>query len=92
MTFSFAAADRPCRQDARARRRLHRRLGNRLQQATATSARACIAERRTLEQIENGAPATPFLKFGDRVRIEMLDSDGRSIFGAIDQEVVRYEE
>ena len=51
----------------------------------------CIAERRTLEQIEKGAPVTPFLKFGDRVRIEMLDSHGRSIFGAIDQEVVRYE-
>jgi fumarylacetoacetate (FAA) hydrolase len=51
----------------------------------------CIAERRTLEQIEKGAPVTPFMTFGDRVRIEMLDSHGRSIFGAIDQEVVRYE-
>jgi fumarylacetoacetate (FAA) hydrolase len=50
---------------------------------------ACIAERRTLEQIEQGKPSTPFLKFGDRVRIEMLDGDGRSIFGAIDQQVVR---
>ncbi|HLJ52928.1 MAG TPA: fumarylacetoacetate hydrolase family protein [Rhizomicrobium sp.] len=51
----------------------------------------CIAERRSLEQIEKGAPVTPFMTFGDRVRIEMLDSHGRSIFGAIDQEVVRYE-
>jgi fumarylacetoacetate (FAA) hydrolase len=51
----------------------------------------CIAERRTLEQIAKGAPATPFMKFGDRVRIEMFDSAGHSIFGAIDQEVVRYE-
>lgn len=51
----------------------------------------CIAERRSLEQIEKGAPVTPFMKFGDRVRIEMLDSHGRSIFGAIDQEVVRHE-
>jgi len=51
----------------------------------------CIAERRTLEQIEKGAPSTPFMKFGDRVRIEMFDSGGHSIFGAIDQEVVRYE-
>lgn len=51
----------------------------------------CIAERRTLEQIEKGAPATPFMKFGDSVRIEMFDSGGLSIFGAIDQEVVRYE-
>jgi len=52
---------------------------------------ACIAERRSLEQIEHGAPRAPFLKFGDRVRIEMLDSEGRSIFGAIDQKVVRYD-
>ncbi|HEY1614243.1 MAG TPA: fumarylacetoacetate hydrolase family protein [Rhizomicrobium sp.] len=51
----------------------------------------CIAERRTLEQIEHGAPRTPFLEFGDRVRIEMLDAQGRSIFGAIDHEVVRYQ-
>ncbi|GFE79545.1 2-keto-4-pentenoate hydratase [Steroidobacter agaridevorans] len=50
---------------------------------------ACIAERRTLEQIEQGKAATPFLKFGDTVRIEMFDEQGRSIFGAIDQKVVR---
>ncbi|MGQ0835318.1 MAG: fumarylacetoacetate hydrolase family protein, partial [Gammaproteobacteria bacterium] len=50
---------------------------------------ACLAERRTLEQLEHGAPRTPFLKFGDRVRIEMQDEKGRSIFGAIDQRVVR---
>jgi fumarylacetoacetate (FAA) hydrolase len=49
---------------------------------------ACIAERRMLEQIESGQPSTPFLRFGDRVRIEMLDAQGRSIFGAIDQRVV----
>jgi fumarylacetoacetate (FAA) hydrolase len=51
----------------------------------------CIAERRTLEQLVDGAPKTPFMKFGDRVKIEMLDGHGKSIFGAIDQEVVRYE-
>jgi fumarylacetoacetate (FAA) hydrolase len=51
---------------------------------------ACIAERRSLETIEHGAPKTPFLKFGDRVKIEMLDMDGRSIFGAIDQQVQRH--
>lgn len=50
---------------------------------------ACIAERRMLEQIEQGKPVTPFLKFGESVRIEMFDADGRSIFGAIDQKVVR---
>jgi fumarylacetoacetate (FAA) hydrolase len=49
---------------------------------------ACLAERRMLEQIEFGAPRTPFLKFGDRVRIEMKGPDGRSLFGAIDQRVV----
>jgi fumarylacetoacetate (FAA) hydrolase len=51
---------------------------------------ACLAERRTLETIEEGAPRTPFLKFGDRVRIEMFDLGGHSIFGAIDQKVARY--
>lgn len=52
---------------------------------------ACIAERRSLETIEHGVPKTSFLKFGDRVKIEMLDQEGRSIFGAIDQDVRRYE-
>jgi fumarylacetoacetate (FAA) hydrolase len=51
---------------------------------------SCIAEIRCVETIRNGKPATPFLKFGDRVRIEMLNAQGRSIFGAIDQEVVPY--
>jgi fumarylacetoacetate (FAA) hydrolase len=50
---------------------------------------SCIAEIRTVETILHGAPKTPFLNFGDRVRIEMLDAQGRSIFGAIDHEVVR---
>ena len=50
---------------------------------------ACIAEVRMLETLAHGAPATPFLGYGDRVRIEMLDARGRSIFGAIDQQVVR---
>ncbi len=48
---------------------------------------SCIAERRAIETIETGAPVTPFMKFGDRVRIEMLDTAGGSIFGAIDQQV-----
>ena len=51
----------------------------------------CIAERRTLETIESGKPTTPFMKFGDRVRIEMQGADGHSIFGAIDQHVVPYQ-
>ena len=49
----------------------------------------CLAEVRMLETLARGTPATPFMKFGDRVRIEMLDSAGRSVFGAIDQQVVR---
>jgi len=49
----------------------------------------CIAERRMLETIEQGKAVTPFLSFGDRVRIEMMDAAGRSIFGAIDQRVAR---
>lgn len=50
---------------------------------------SCLAERRMLEQVEQGKPATPFLRFGDRVRVEMFDRAGRTIFGAIDQQVVR---
>ena len=51
---------------------------------------ACIAEKRMLEKIETGKATTPFLRFGDRVHIEMFDADGNTIFGAIDQEVMRY--
>ena len=50
---------------------------------------SCLAERRMLEAIEQGRPVTPFLSFGDRVRIEMFDATGHSIFGAIDQRVVK---
>jgi fumarylacetoacetate (FAA) hydrolase len=49
----------------------------------------CLAEVRMLETVADGKPSTPFLSFGDRVRIEMLDARGESIFGAIDQRVVR---
>ena len=52
---------------------------------------SCIAEQRMIETIEQGEPRTPFLHFGDRVRIEMLDDDGQSIFGAIDQQVETYD-
>jgi fumarylacetoacetate (FAA) hydrolase len=47
----------------------------------------CIAEKRTLETIADGKPSTPFMKFGDSVRIEIFDGDGRSVFGAIEQKV-----
>lgn len=49
---------------------------------------SCLAEQRMVETITSGAARTPFLQVGDRVRIEMLDAAGRSIFGAIDQTVV----
>jgi fumarylacetoacetate (FAA) hydrolase len=52
---------------------------------------ACLAELRMIETIAQGAAATPFLRFGDTVRIEMLDADGASIFGAIEQEVAPYQ-
>ncbi len=52
---------------------------------------SCIIERRVLEQLAHGAPKTPLLRYGDRVRIEMLDDEGRSVFGAIDQKVAKVE-
>ena len=48
---------------------------------------SCLAEVRTVETLAHGAPRTPFLKAGDRVRIEMRDGRRHSIFGAIEQEV-----
>lgn len=51
---------------------------------------ACLAEKRMLETAAHGKPTTPFLRFGDRVRIEMYDAAGASMFGAINQEVVKY--
>ena len=46
---------------------------------------SCFAELRTVETLRDGKPSTPFMKFGDTVRIEMLDAAGNSIFGAIEQ-------
>ena len=51
---------------------------------------SCLQEARVIETVREGAPVTPFLSYGDRVRIEMLDADGTSVFGAIDQSVERY--
>jgi len=53
----------------------------------ATVGYSCIVEKRVIEIIETGAAATEFMRFGDRVRIEMRDPQGKSIFGAIEQEV-----
>jgi fumarylacetoacetate (FAA) hydrolase len=50
---------------------------------------SCIAEIRANEELAKGTATTPFLKFGDRVRIEVLDEMGRTIFGAIDQRIAK---
>jgi fumarylacetoacetate (FAA) hydrolase len=52
---------------------------------------SCLAERRTVETLRDGKPTTPFLKFGDTVRIEITDGAGASLFGAIEQTVTRYQ-
>lgn len=51
---------------------------------------SCLAEKRMLEIIADGKASTPFMRFGDKVRIEMFDDNNVSIFGAIDQSVVKY--
>lgn len=57
--------------------------------ADTSKGASCFAEKRTVETLEHGAPTTPFMSFGDTVRIEMLDAEGRSIFGAIEQVIER---
>jgi fumarylacetoacetate (FAA) hydrolase len=52
---------------------------------------SCLAEQRTVETLRDGKPSTPFLKFGDTVRIEITDASGASLFGAIEQTVTRLE-
>jgi len=51
---------------------------------------SCLAERRMLEIIAHGKPQTPFMSFGDTIRIEMLDATGNSIFGGIEQVIEAY--
>lgn len=53
---------------------------------------SCIAEKRMLEILASGKPITPFMKIGDRVRIEMFDQNNQTIFGAINQEVITIKE
>lgn len=50
---------------------------------------SCLAEKRMIEQINGGSIQTPFMKVGDRIRIEMKDKEGRSLFGVIEQTVVK---
>ncbi len=49
---------------------------------------SCIAEKRAIETIQDGQPATDYMKFGDTIRIEMKGRDGQSVFGAIEQKIV----
>ncbi|MBI3368357.1 MAG: fumarylacetoacetate hydrolase family protein [Burkholderiales bacterium] len=51
---------------------------------------SCIAEKRAIETIEQGAPKTEFMRFGDTIRIDMKGRDGNSLFGAIEQSVARW--
>ena len=55
----------------------------------AATGHACLAELRADEELATGTASTPWLRFGDSVRIEMLDAKGRSIFGAIEQRIKR---
>jgi fumarylacetoacetate (FAA) hydrolase len=52
---------------------------------------SCLAEIRMLEIIADGKPSTPFMKYGDTIRVEMFDPQGKSIFGAIEQQMVSYD-
>ena len=51
---------------------------------------SCFAEQRVVETLRDGKPSTPFMKFGDVIRIEMVKSDGSHIFGAIEQRIEQY--
>ncbi len=59
--------------------------------ADTTRGCSCIVEKRVLEQLESGKPCTPYMREGDKVRIEMFDKEGHSIFGAIEQEVEHWQ-
>jgi fumarylacetoacetate (FAA) hydrolase len=57
--------------------------------AARSAGSACISERRVIEMLDEGASKTGFMKFGDTVRMEVFEADGHSIFGAIEQRVVK---
>jgi fumarylacetoacetate (FAA) hydrolase len=57
--------------------------------ADRSAGSACISERRAIEMIDEGAVRTEYMRFGDRIRMEACDENGRSVFGAIDQRIVR---
>ncbi|MAV90322.1 MAG: 2-keto-4-pentenoate hydratase [Bdellovibrionaceae bacterium] len=51
---------------------------------------SCLAEKRMIEKINEGTIKTPFMKVGDTIKMEMIDSQGRNLFGTIEQKVVAY--
>ncbi|MCW8277867.1 fumarylacetoacetate hydrolase family protein [Pseudomonas sp. PCH199] len=59
-----------------------------LSNADLRAGSACIAERRAIEMIQQGAPQTGFMRFGDRVQMDVFGVDGQSLFGGIDQQIV----
>ena len=97
----FSAAHRPCGEDAGAcapaRIIGSGTVSNKLDGgpgkpvAEGGAGYSCIAEMRMIETIADGTAKTPFMRFGDTVRIEMKDKAGHSIFGAIEQTVQRYD-
>ena len=99
MTFDFAQLIAHAAKSRPLVRRQHHWFRHRFQQARWGPGKpiaeggvgySCLAELRTIETIQSGAAKTPFMKFGDRVCIEMRDADGQSIFGSIEQTVMRY--
>lgn len=90
MTFSFAQLI------AHAARTRHLSAGTIIGSGTVSNldrskGSSCIAEKRMLEIIGTGQAKTPFMQFGDHIKIEMLDRQGQSLFGAIDQQVLQYQ-
>ena len=83
--------DRPRRQDPRPGGGHDHRLRHGRPTADPEVGGSCIAEARTRETLEHGEPRTPFMRFGDTVRIEMVDRAGASVFGAIEQVARRHE-
>ena len=59
--------------------------------AYATVGSGCIAERRTIENLEFGRPKTGYVRFGDRIRIALIDADGAKVCGGMDQRVVQFQ-
>ena len=88
MTFDFPRLIEHVTDDATARRGHDRRVRARFRTTIAPAAPPASPSGACSSRSSTGAPITPFLRFGDRVRIEMFDRAGRSIFGAIDQRVV----